>query len=90
MKKLFIWGAGEIGKRVKGHLKEDWEIIFVDSNRQLTDFSDGRNMVISVEEYLKTYSEKFILVAHLQEEGSLQILKENKINNYFIHCIMAC
>ena len=32
MKRLFIWGAGEIGKRVLEHLGEDWEITFVDSN----------------------------------------------------------
>ena len=35
MKKLYIWGAGDIGRRVLNHLDDDWEIVFVDSKIQL-------------------------------------------------------
>ena len=34
MKKIYIWGAGDIGRRVLIHLDDTWEIMFVDSNIQ--------------------------------------------------------
>lgn len=86
MKKLFIWGAGVIGKRVYDHLNDDWEIIFVDSNKQLESSTYCGKKVISIEEYLRKNAEEFILIAHLQEEESIEILKANNINNYFVHC----
>lgn len=86
MKRLFIWGAGEIGKRVLEHLGEDWEITFVDSNKQLVGTFFCEKEVISIEKYLKDYSDEYMLVAHLREAESIQILRENNISNFFTHC----
>ncbi len=86
MKRLFIWGAGEIGKRLLNHLEKDWDVTFVDSNKKLAGSCFCERAVISIEEYLEKYNEEFILVAHLQENESIQLLKENNIVNYFVHC----
>lgn len=86
MGKLFIWGAGEIGKRVQNHLSDDWEIVFVDSNKELVGGSYCGKRVISVEDYLERHSDELILIAHLQENESIHILKTNNIGGYFIHC----
>lgn len=86
LKKLWVWGAGDIGKRIVNHLDDGWEIGFVDSNRQLPTSFSHQKKIISVDEYLKAYSDEFILIAHLQEEESIRILCENHIPNYFIHC----
>lgn len=85
MKKLFIWGAGDIGSRVFNHLSDDWEIIFVDSKKYLTESCYYGRKLICFEEYLKDYSTEFILIAHLQEDESIEILTKNNIENYFIH-----
>ena len=84
MKKLFILGAGEIGKRLRDHLECNWEIIFVDSNAQVQ--LDCQQKVISFEKYLSDYSNDFIVIAHLHEEESVAVLSQNNIENYFIHC----
>lgn len=86
MKKLFIWGAGEIGKRVFNHLSKKWDIVFVDTNRQLSNKYYQRKKIIGIEEYLEKYSDQFILIAHLHEAESVSILQEKGITNYFIHC----
>lgn len=86
MRKLFIWGAGVIGKRVHDHLSGDWEITFVDSNKQLIGSDYYGKKVINIDEYLKEYSKEFILISHLREEESIEVLKANHINNYFVHC----
>lgn len=86
MKRLFIWGAGEIGRRVLGHLGKDWEVIFVDSNKKLIGTFFCEKEVISIEEYLEKYTDEFVLVAHLREIESVHILKKNCIDNFFIHC----
>lgn len=84
MRKLFVLGAGEIGKRLFEHLGSNWEIIFVDSNNQVQLVCQKK--VIGLEEYLSNYSDDFIVVAHLHEEESIAILQKNNITNYFIHC----
>lgn len=86
MKKIFIWGAGAIGKRILTHLDEDWEVIFVDSKKASISSCYCGKEVISIDRYLKEYSSEPILVAHLQEEESVELLKQNHISNYFIHC----
>ena len=86
LKKLFIWGAGEIGKRILNHLEKNWEITFVDSNKKRMDSYINERKVIGIEEYIKKYNDEFILVAHLQENESVQFLKKNNIVNYFMHC----
>ena len=63
MKKLYIWGAGDIGRRVLNHLDDDWEIVFVDSKIQLANKKYYEKKVISVEEYLQNHSHEFILIA---------------------------
>lgn len=86
MRELFIWGAGEIGKRILNHLSNNWEITFVDSNQHLVGALCQGRKVISIEEYLHRYADKFILIAHLHEIVSLEILQKNDISNYFTHC----
>ena len=83
MRKLFILGAGEIGKRVFNHLGSNWEVVFVDSNAQVLACEDK---VIGFNDYLDNYSDDFILIAHLYEEESVAALQRNSIKNYFIHC----
>ncbi len=86
MKRLFIWGAGDIGKRVLSHLSEKWEVIFVDTNKQIGNKIYQKRNIISIEEYIEKYSDQFILIAHLHETESISVLQRNKITNYFIHC----
>lgn len=86
MKRLFIWGAGEIGKRILKHLSDDWHVIFVDTKKKETDTSCCERSIIGLEEYLEEYREEFILIAHLHEEESIEILQQNRIINYFVHC----
>lgn len=86
MKKLFIWGAGEIGRRVFIHLSKEWDIVFVDTNKRLVGTCYQGKKVISIEEYLEKYSDQFILIAHLHEAESVSVLREKGITNYFTHC----
>lgn len=86
MKKLFIWGAGEIGKRVLNHLSKDWDIVFVDANKQLVNKDYCGKKVISIEDYLEKYSDQLILIAHLHETESILVLQEKGIKDYFTHC----
>ena len=82
--KLFLWGAGHLGQRVARHFDEDWDIVFVESNsNSIGTLVEGRK-VISVEEYIKKYSNEFIMITHLNEEQAIEILKENKISNYLL------
>lgn len=85
MKKLYIWGAGDIGKRILNHLSINWDIVFVDSKEQLVNSYYHGKRVISVEEYIEKYSDEFILIAHLYETESLEILQKYNVINYFVH-----
>jgi len=86
MKKLYIWGAGEIGRRILNHLNDDWEIVFVDSKRWMIDAQYCKKQVISVDGYLQNHFHEFILIAHLYEIESIKILQSKNIINYFLHC----
>lgn len=86
MKKIYIWGAGDIGRRVLMHLDDTWEIVFVDSNTQLSGSYRYGKKIIDVSEYLDKYSDEFVLIAHLCEDESIKILKDNNVINYFTHC----
>ncbi|MCM1174223.1 MAG: DUF115 domain-containing protein [Blautia sp.] len=85
MGKLHIWGAGDIGERIISHLSSDWDIVFVDSKEQLVNSYYHEKRVISVKEYIENYSDDFILIAHLHEMESLEILHKHNIINYFVH-----
>lgn len=84
MKKIFIWGAGDIGKRIVNNIDEDWDVIFVDSGQCASSCYCGRTL-ICIDEYLEKHSNEFILIAHLHEEESIKVLQNNHIVNYFIH-----
>ena len=86
VKKLFILGAGNIGRRVFNHLGKDWEVTFVDSNEKLVGTRFNEREIIGIEEYIKKYNDEFILVAHMQENESVEFLEKNNIVNYFMHC----
>ena len=86
MKKIYIWGAGDIGRRVLMHLDDTWEIMFVDSNTQLSGSYRYGKKIIDISEYLDKYSDEFVLIAHLCEDESIKILKDNNVINYFTHC----
>lgn len=85
MKNIYVWGAGEIGGRIVKRLNNNWNVVFVDSNKQLADSNYCGREVISVEEYIKHHSDEFILIAHLQEKESISILQQNNICNYFVY-----
>lgn len=89
MKRLFIWGAGEIGRRVLNHLNAKWDIIFVDTNKNIANKFFQNRKIISIEEYINKYSDQFILIAHLHEDESISVLQKNEITNYFLHCDLA-
>lgn len=86
VRELFIWGVGEIGKRILNHLSDNWKITFVDSNQQSVGKCCQGKKVISTEEYLQKYADKFILIAHLHEISSIKVLQNNMIVNFFVHC----
>lgn len=85
MRRLYIWGRGEIGGRIIRHLNDNWNIVFVDSNEQLVGSNFHGKEVIGIEEYIKYYSNEFILIAHLCEMESIALLKEHNITNYFVY-----
>lgn len=86
MRKLFIWGAGDIGRRVLAHLDEKWDIVFVDNNKEKVNKIYRGKKVIGIDEYLDKYADRFILIAHLQEAESIAILQKRGVFNYFVHC----
>ena len=61
MKKLYIWGAGDIGSRILNHLDDNWDIVFVDSNKSLIDKRYCEKRVINIEEYLQNCFNEFVL-----------------------------
>ena len=66
MKKLFIWGAGNIGRRIVGHFDSEWDIVFVESDESRTGSVYCGKQVIGVKQYFEQYSDEFILVAHFE------------------------
>ena len=86
MKKLYIWGAGDIGSRILNHLDDNWDIVFVDSNKSLIDKRYCEKRVINIEEYLQNCFNEFILIAHLYELESIKTLQNKNIINFFVHC----
>lgn len=61
---LYIWGAGDKGWRIFQHLKEEDVLGFVDNNPDKIGKKYHGKKVISMKEYKKKYSDKYIIVSH--------------------------
>lgn len=85
MKTLFVWGAGNIGGRIVSHINGNWDITFVDADEHLMGFDYYGRRVIGVREYIENHADEFILIAHLQEVESIELLQSRHITNYFVY-----
>lgn len=83
MRKMFIWGAGDIGKRIINKLDINWIEAFVESdNAKVGSIYCGKK-VIAIEEYIQNYSDYYIIVAQANAIDAIRILENNNIKNYF-------
>lgn len=82
--KLFIWGAGDKGKRIFGHLKSEDVVAFVDGDLDKIGGKYLGKQVISLEEYIKTYKEHLILIAHADEQRAIEYLHSRDVHNFFV------
>ena len=82
--KYIIWGAGERGRRVYNHLKEEEVLAFIDSNEKKQGTEYCNKQVISLLEYKEKYSDCYIVISNLSEDEVVNELKKNSINKYFL------
>ena len=84
IRKFYLWGAGERGKRIFKHLGPEWVEAFVDrSVDKISQHMDGVP-VISPEEYYKHKNEiPVIICSNLEEDDIEKELKQNGVWNYF-------
>lgn len=82
---IVMFGAGKIAKRVYAHMdgKNIAAVIDNDMEKQGGKF-EGKIFIISLDEYLKNYKEKKILIASVYIKEIEEQLKSNKIYNYEI------
>lgn len=80
---LFIWGAGEKGRRIYEHLEPEDVVAFVDSDIGKSGHEFLGKKIISVEEYIENYSNYYIVIAHPDEPDAVELLESRNIVNYF-------
>lgn len=90
-KKVFIYGAGNYGKKVYQELKQyNTQILGIaDSDKAKENTIFDTFEIISVEKMLKLYEqqESYIIVAnHFALENMINYLRENKVENIVIIC----
>ena len=81
--RLAIWGVGERGKRIYSRLHYREDIVFIDSdeNKIGTEY-DGKR-IIGIEEYVRAYSQYFILITPSNSDEIQSIIAEYGISYYF-------
>ncbi len=80
---ICIWGAGDKGKRIFQHMEPEDILCFVDSDKKKVGTDYLGKKVISVEQYIKNYSDHFILLSHMERVEEIEKRMQIKIKNYF-------
>lgn len=81
--KICIWGAGDKGKRIFQHMEPKDILCFVDSDKKKIGSDYLGKKVISVEQYIRDYSDHFILLSHMERVEEIEKRMHIKIKNYF-------
>lgn len=81
--KICIWGAGEKGRRIFRHMEPEDVLCFVDSDKKKIGTDYLGKKVICVEQYIKEFSDHFILLSHMERVGDIEKRMQIKIKNYF-------
>lgn len=83
---LFIWGAGEMGKRILSHLGSENVVTFIDSSSQKIGSSFCGRSVISYETYKKKYMDSFIVISPFESTSIEETLLKEGVLSYFKLC----
>jgi hypothetical protein len=84
MEKFIIWGAGVLGEYLCNCLGKDRIIAFIDNNKLRIGEKYCDKAIISFDEYKNNYSDYFIIISPRNYKEIEDILKENRIYQYFI------
>ena len=82
--KVVIWGAGVRAKRLFYHLEEEMVIAFVDQDKNRIGSTYLNKEIISIDTYIKSYSNFPIIISFIGENEAIRILQDRGINNYFL------
>lgn len=83
---LFIWGAGEMGKRILMHLGPENVVAFIDSNAQKIGKHFCGKPIISYETYKKKYKNYFMVISPLESTNIEETLLKDSIVSFFKLC----
>lgn len=81
---LFIWGAGDKGKRLFRHLDPNDVVAFVDSNSQKIGQKYCDKDIVGIDDFMEHYSREMIVIAHADEYAAMETLRTNDIHNFFL------
>lgn len=81
--KIVIWGLGTRGKRIFSRLRPGEVVAFIDNDPDKVGESYENTAVISLEQYIESYSNYFILVSLLRPDDVICQLNERGIYKYF-------
>lgn len=83
---LFIWGAGEMGRRMLPHLGSENVMMFIDNSPQKTGGYFCDKPVISYETYKEKYKGHFIVISPLESKQIEEELIRDNIISFFKLC----
>ena len=83
---LFIWGAGENGRRIFPHIGSENVIAFIDNNSQKIGGYFCDRPVISYETYKEKYKDYFIVISPLESKQIEEKLLVDNIISVFKQC----
>ncbi len=81
--KIVLWGAGIRGKRLVKLLEPGMVLAIIDNDQNKIGTQYIECPIISLEEYIKHYSNYFILISVLRPEDIIQQLEQRGIHSYF-------
>lgn len=80
----FLWGAGRIGKRFINHVGEENVVGYIDKNKDKIHTKIQGKPIITIEEYMRSYEECYIIVTTLRYEPIVSELNDKGIYKYFL------
>lgn len=82
--KIFLWGAGALGKRFFHHIPNDIVEGFIDSDeKKIGTYYEGKP-IISFDEYMDQFREDYIVISHLLSEEAIKKMEDNHITRFFM------
>jgi len=83
---LFIWGAGENGRRIFSHIGSENVVAFIDNKSQKIGSYFCEKPVISYETYKEKYKDFFIVISPLESKQIEEKLIRDNIVSFFKQC----